>query len=195
MEETQGKFCLALVLACALATAASVSAHAASRIGVNVEPIVGYERSQKLVPTAHTKDRLIYGARLSIGIPLLAVEATYTRGTDTEEFPGQALSSIKDTDDKLKVGLRSSVRMSRIFSIQGRGGVQAKRNIHEETLNGVSTKTTHPIVYDPYAGLGLSMGLARNLTLTGGMTVVFNEFPKMNKNEYETTLGFSVRFP
>lgn len=157
---------------------------------MSIEPIIGYERVQKLVPTAHTTSRLLYGARLTAGIPLVAAEAQYTRGNDTEEFPDQSLT-IKDMDEKLKLGLRSSIRMTSLFSLQARGGGQAKRNTHE--VNGLAT--VNPITYQPYAGLGLQSRLGRNFVLEGGVTTVFNDFPHMSQNEYETTLGFSILFP
>src|SRR5687767_3267052 len=84
----------------------AVSYAEAAPFGLGIEPIIGYERVQKVLPTQHTKDRLIYGARLTLGIPLLSAEAEFTRGTDTENFPSDDLT-IKDTDDKLKLGLRS----------------------------------------------------------------------------------------
>jgi hypothetical protein len=164
----------------------------AAPITLNVEPLVGYERVQKLIPTAHSKDRLMYGGRVSIGIPLLSVETEYTRGVDNETFIEQGLS-IKDTDDKVKLGARSMLRMSRFFSLIGRGGVQGKWNTHEETVAGVTTKTSNPAVYKPYAGAGLAINIGSMLVVSGGLTAVFNNFPDMNQNEYQTHLGFTVR--
>jgi hypothetical protein len=170
----------------------SSAAHAAP-IFLTVEPLVGYERVQKILPTEHTTSRLMYGARLTFGFPLLSLESEYTRGSDSETFSNPE-QTLKDTDDKVKLGLRSSIRLSSIFSLQARGGGQAKRNTHEVTQNGTTTSTTSPIVYRPYAGAGLSATLASRFVLTGGITAVFNDFPNMSKNEYQTTLGFSIKF-
>ncbi len=166
----------------------------AAMFALDIEPIVGYERNQKLVPTAHTKERIVYGARAAVGIPLLKLEAEFTRGSDNEVFTEPAMTT-KDTDDKLKVGAKSTLRMGRIFSLILRAGGQAKQNTHEETRNGVTTKVINPIVYKPYGGFGLSAGLGSKLQLTGGLTVVFNKFPDMNQNDYQTTLGFTVKLP
>ena len=171
------------------------SAHAvASPVTIGVEPIIGYERVQKFVPERHTKDRLTYGARVTAGIPLVSGEAEYTRGTDTEDFPAQALTT-KDMDDKLKVGLRSSMNVSSLLSFQARAGGQAKRNTHEETASGVTTQTVGDITYRPYAGMGLSSKMIPGFELSGGVTVVFNKFPDMSQNEYQSTLGMRIRFP
>jgi hypothetical protein len=188
------KLTLAALTALALPTAAHATAQ--TGFGLGIEPIIGYERVQKLLPTRHTKDRLTYGARLTVGIPLFGVEAQYTRGTDTETFPADDLS-VKDTDDKLKLGLVSSMRLGPIFSIIARGGGQAKRHTTEITQpSGTpARKTVDPISYKPYAGVGLSSRIGHMWLLTGGLTVVFGEFPDMSKNEYETTLGFTVRLP
>lgn len=169
-------------------------ARASELLQLQIEPIIGYERVQKLVPTAHTKERMLYGARVTGGIPLVALEGEYTQGTDTESFPSDSLT-VKDQDEKLKLGLRSQLRLTSLLSLTGRGGVQAKRNTHTETLSGVSTTTVNPITYKPYAGAALSSRLGGKFELTGGLTVVFNQFPDMSQNEYQATLGFSVRLP
>ena len=166
----------------------------AAPLSLGVEPIIGYERVQKLQPTAHSKNRLIYGVRLTWGMPLLALEAQVTRSDDTENYLEQNLA-IHDVDDKAKLGLRSSVYLSNFVTATARGGVQASRNTHTETLNGEVTKTVDKIRYNPYAGAQLGVRLARSFELTGGVTAIFKEFPKMEKNEYETTLGFRIRLP
>lgn len=166
----------------------------ASATEIAVEPIVGYERVQKIFPTPHTSDRLMYGARARVGIPLLSLEAEYTRGSDTESFPADSLTT-SDTDDKIKLGLRSSFRMNNFFSFQLRAGAQAKRNIHTDTNSGVTTQIVGPIVYNPYGGLGLTSKIAKNLEITGSVTAVFNDFPNMAMNDYQTALGLTVHFP
>lgn len=160
----------------------------------NLEPIVGYERVTKLVPTPHTKDRLIYGMRFTFGVPLLSGEAEYTRAMDTEDYP-ETNFSTKDTTDKVKLGLRSSFRLVGFLSAFARAGGQASRNIHEETLSGVHTREEEPIKYKPYAGAGLTARLARNFSFNSGLTVIFHDFPKMDHNDYELTAGFTVKFP
>jgi len=186
---------LAIIAAGAIATK---NAEARSKLpfSVGIEPIVGYERVQKLVPTVHSRDRLIYGARLTAGILLISAEAEYLRGTDTESFPDQDLT-VKDTADKAKLGLRSTISFGGILSLVLRAGAQASQNKHEETTGGVTTSTTEAIKYRPYGGGGLRLGLGRNISLTGDIVAVFpSHFPNnMQNNEYQTTLGFTVRFP
>lgn len=163
--------------------------------GVGIEPIIGYERVQKILPTAHTTDRLTYGARLTVGIPLIAAEAEYLRGTDTETFPVSNLV-ITDTDDRLKAGIRSSLGLGALLRFTLRGGVQATQNQHQETVNGVvTTQVTRPIVYYPYAGAGLRVRLSNKLNLSGDIIAVIPNTSDLSKNEYQTTLGLTVRFP
>ncbi|MEK6580297.1 MAG: hypothetical protein AABZ55_13815 [Bdellovibrionota bacterium] len=187
-------FLTVLVTFAAAGMVSAVQVAQAAEIKFAVEPVVGYERVQKLKPSLHFSNRLIYGVRARAGLPLASAEAEYTRGEDTESYPILSLTT-KDTDDKLKLGIRSSFRLSGLFHLWGRGGVQGKRNRHEDTQSGVTTVTVGNFVYRPYAGIGLSAGLGHNLELDGGVTVIFNDFPRMQTNEYETTLGFSVRFP
>ncbi|MBS1985844.1 MAG: hypothetical protein JST16_16920 [Bdellovibrionales bacterium] len=162
--------------------------------GVDLTPIIGYERVQKLVPDPHSTDRLTYGARLTLGVPLLAIEAEYTQGRDTETFTSQDLV-ITDTAQKARVGLRSGLGGS-LLRIIGRGGVQAKQNHHVEAVGGTTTVDKHePVSYKPYAGAGLRMGLSARMSVSVEVVAVFNKWPDMKKNDYETTAGLNIRIP
>ncbi len=182
---------LALVLALTLTTP---SLFAASMLKYEVEPIIGYERVQKLVPTPHTRDRLVYGVRVTAGVLMVSGEAEYTRATDTESFPLTS-TSIQDTDDKARIGLRSTIGMGRLLNFVVRAGAQARQTKSETTVAGFTTTTIAPIRYNPYAGAGLRARLAGNVSFTADLTVVFTDFPNMNRNEYMTTAGFAVSFP
>lgn len=161
---------------------------------VGIEPIVGYERVQLLLPTPHTKDRLVYGARATYGFSILSLEAEYTRGSSTESFPSEGLVT-KDETQKIKFGLRSGIDILSLLNFYGRVGCQASENQHEETENGVTTKTRETVRYNPYAGAGLRLRLGRNLRATGDLTTVFRDFPNMNNNDYQITAGFVVQIP
>ncbi len=171
-----------------------VLAPALAKIGVGVEPVIGYQRSQKLVPTPHTKDGLTYGARLTAGVPLISLEAEYLRGNDSEWFPDLDLT-VKDESDKAKLGLRSTFPLVGFLSAFVRGGGQASRYKHTEVTGGVSAESTTPIKYYPYLGAGLRARLGRSVSLIGDVTTVFHNFPSMNDNEYQATAGFVVQFP
>ncbi len=173
---------------------AGVAQAAGSSFGLTLEPLVGYERVQKILPTAHTKDRLFYGVRATAGILLISAEAEVTRGLDTEDFPSQDLS-IKETTDKGKFGARSTFRLSSLLSLIARAGVQARRSRLEQTSVGVTTVTIEGIRYKPYAGAGLRSALFGKFELSGEVVVVFNDFPNMRDNEYQTSLGFVLRLP
>lgn len=166
-----------------------------SEFGLDIEPIIGYERVQKLVPTAHTKDRLVYGGRLTLGVPLFSIETEYTRGQDSESFTSPTLSTT-DTTDKLKLGIRSSIRLDKnLFSFILRAGVQARRNIHEEDNGGGTVRTEEPIEYDPYAGAGLKVKLGQRAKIAffADFVVVFNELNDFSQNEYLISSGLSLR--
>src|SRR4051812_14131954 len=98
------------------------AARAQALVLTSIEPIVGYERIQKFVPTPHTHDRLVYGARFTAGLLLLSVEGEYLRGMDTETFPSM---STKDTTDKARLGLRSTFHFLGPISLFARAGGQA----------------------------------------------------------------------
>lgn len=184
---------LALLFVAAVLCAFSITARARSSIGFSLEPIIGYDRVQKLTPTAHTTDRLVYGGRLIVGVPLLSVEVEYTRGTDHEDFPTSGLST-KDTADKGKLGVRSSIGLGKLFSFIARAGAQGSRTVHESTSAGVTTRTETPIEYDPYAGAGLRIRFGRRsqISLAADLTAVITDTSDLSKNEYLLTSGFAV---
>jgi len=164
-----------------------------AKIGIDIEPIVGYERNQKLTPTPHTNDRFVYGGLVTVGVPLLSAELEYTRGEATESFPLQNLSS-KDTTERARVGLRTRLRLSRVFHVYFRAGAEAKRSFRTDTVGATVTTTDEPIQYHPYGGGGLRVRITRAFSLTAGLTVIFNNFPDdLARNEYQTTAGFNIR--
>jgi hypothetical protein len=163
-------------------------------LGVDIEPVVGYERTQKLIPTPHTKDRLVYGARLTAGFLLLSAEAEYLRGTDSEVFTNPDFST-KDTSDIGKAGVRSTLRLGGLISFVLRAGLQAKRDSHELTLGGVTTTTTDPIVAKPYAGAGLRASLASKIAFEANIVAIIIDQHNLSKNEYQATAGFTVHLP
>jgi hypothetical protein len=181
----------------ALLAASPTLAQAAMPAGlqVTIEPIIGYERVQKLAPTPHARNHLIYGARARAGLPLISGEAEYTRGQDREDFPGQALSSVQDTDERLKVGLVSAPPLNQYVSFQLRAGAEARRTTHEQTLSGTTSTATDPVQYNPYAGAGLGVHLGSKLDFSVAVTVIFDDFPSLDQSDYQTTAGFSIRFP
>jgi hypothetical protein len=187
-------------LLCFWLVAAVSSSHlfgAVSKVGfgIGIEPIVGYERIQKLIPTPHFTQRLVYGARATAGLPLISAEAEYLRGTDTE-FYSSTNQSITDTADKAKLGLRSSVGLGSLLRATARAGVQATQNKHEEITAGVvTTSYTESIKYAPYAGAGLRLSLSSRIYLTAELVAVFTDTSHLENTEYQATAGFVVRFP
>ncbi|MBC7691778.1 MAG: hypothetical protein H7222_08405 [Methylotenera sp.] len=194
MKLIQNTLLVSLISSLSVLLIPSAQAAGPSMVTTTVVPIIGFERTQKLVPTPHATTRLIYGVRVTAGVRLLSLESEYTHGMDSEAFPLQNLTT-RDTADRVKLGIRSTFAMSSFLSTFLRAGGQATRNVHEETNSGVSTKTTDKIKYSPYAGTGLDIRLFHNFSLTAGLTVVFNQFPDLKKNDYQTTAGFTIRFP
>ncbi|MBY0370901.1 porin family protein [bacterium] len=159
----------------------------------DLEPIVGYERVQKFLPTAHTKDRLVLGGRVVLGTPLISAEAEYTRANDTESYPATS-TDIAEQQDKARVGLRSTYNFA-LVSVFARAGAQARLTKRTVTVSGTPSTQTDPITYNPYAGAGARVHIRNNIALSADITVVFNGFPNMNMNDYMTTAGLVVSFP
>lgn len=185
----------ALVLVMGFTTMASAERVIKTGIQSDFEPIIGYERVQKLYPTVHTKDRLTYGARAWLGFQFIAVETEYLTAKDTETFTSPD-RSYTDTDQKVKAGLRSQIRLASMLSFLLRAGAQAKQNTHEETISGVTTSTANPWVYHPYAGAGLNIRLMNHVHFTAEVVTVFAKYPtNWTDHEYQATAGISIHFP
>ena len=160
---------------------------------LNLYPIIGLERVQKIEPTPHTKSRLIYGLGLRYGPPALAAEAEVTRGSDDESFPDRNLM-IKETATNVMLGLRSSFQFASLLRWYLRAGGHARKTERERTENGVTSETDPAVYVSPYAGTGLSVNVLNKFTINGGVTVIFTGKPKVSDHEYQTTLGFGLRF-
>jgi hypothetical protein len=167
---------------------------AAAGFGLTLEPIIGYERVQKLIPDPHYTTRMLYGARMTFGFLILSVEGELTRSNDEEAFTSQDLAT-KDVTDKLRAGLRSGFRMGSLLQLHIRGGGQASRNHHEETRAGVTSTSEDPLVVKPYLGAGLRAALAPKIYGTAEVVTVIRDLNDLQQNEYQLTAGFSIRLP
>ena len=162
-----------------------------SKAEITIQPVVGYERVQKISPTPHTKDRAVFGARLIYGPPLFSFEAELTKANDTENFPDRNLI-IKEDTTAAKLGVRSSFSFPFVRWYLRAGGAARKSTI-TETRSGVVSERDPAIYVSPYAGTGLTVNIMGAFTADAGVTVVFTGQPKGSDREYQTTLGFGVK--
>lgn len=158
---------------------------------LQVQPIVGLERIQKLSPVVKTKTRTVVGARALFGPPGFSLEAEVTRASDSETLYEQDLKEEEESY-AAKLGVRSSFNLA-ILRWYLRAGGQARRSEVTRTQAGVTTKFNPAVNLSPYAGTGFSVNLAGNLFANGGVTVIFTGKPKGSDREYQTTFGFGVR--
>ncbi len=178
-----------------IAVAALVSSVGmAAGLTTQVEPIIGYERVQKFVPTARTRERLVYGARVTVGLPLVSGELEYLRSGDTETFPATSTTTA-EVEDKARLGVRSQLRLAGFLSFFLRAGAQARQVRRDTTVGASTTSTTDPIAYNPYAGAGLRIGLSNKISFVADVTTVFRNFPDFSNNDYMTTASLSISVP
>lgn len=170
----------------------SPQAQAVGAFEIQIEPIVGYEQVQQVIPTPHTNTRLFYGARAIAGLPLIALEAQFTRGMSQETF---GTSSQTNTGDRAKVGLRSSFRLSSMIWLFLRAGGEAALEKVVQVDNGVTTTTEFPIRYSPYAGTGARFWLTNKISATADVVAVFADVNDLRKTEFQATAGFALRLP
>jgi hypothetical protein len=162
-----------------------------SGLGMKIEPILGYETVYRDTPSPHTATRAIYGGRASAGVDLLALEIEYTRGADTENF-ATAPEKIYTSDEKGKVGLRSTYRFNEYFFTTGRIGCQGTRGYTETTSSNVLTRTDNPIKYNPYAGASVGINLGSFVSISAGSTMVFRDTSDLSKNDVQNVFSISV---
>ena len=161
-----------------------------SEIQYTIQPIVGYEVQRKENPT-RTQLVFVYGARVTAGYKILALEGEYTHGTSNETLPASS-QNIRETTDRFRLGLRSSYDLMSILTATLRGGAETMNRKTETTTSGVTTTTESPSKVDPYAGLGVSIHVADMISISGDVTVTFRDFGDMKKNDVSSTLGVSI---
>ncbi len=160
-------------------------------VRIQIEPVVGYEKAFKTIPSPHTNLRFLYGLRAVAGYSILSGELEATRASDTESYPAD-LRTIAETSEKVKLGLRSSIDRS-FGSAFFRAGGQAQRLTRTDTLVAIATTVQDPIAIDPYAGLGVELG-GRMIRATGAATVVFRNLSDWRQNDLETTFGLKIGY-
>jgi len=189
-----GLFCRWFIVVAPLAlplTGAAVQAALPAGVTVEVAPIVGYERVQKQVPDSHYGLRLLYGARFTAGYRILSAEGELTRGDDEELFPSIGMTT-RDLTDKARLGLRTQAQVVGPLEIVGRGGAQASRNHHEETVVGGTTSVSEePISVSPYVGAGLRLSVSPRISGSAELVVVIPDYRDLSRNEYQLTGGFA----
>ncbi len=164
---------------------------------VSLQPFAGYEKVVKYYPTIHYKDRLIVGARFIVGYQSIAGEGEVSRGEDTEYFYDMPLLldptvKIKDTTERLKLGLRKVYSLGTILSAHLRGGGQASRTKHDYTNKGVTVTTKDPIKIAPYLGAGIKASLLGKISVVADGVVIVNDVHDLRRTEYQATGGISL---
>lgn len=162
-----------------------------SDLGVSFEPIIGYERVQKLIPTPQMSSRLTYGGRVIAGITLISAEAEYTHGEESSTIGATRYDSY---GDRAKVGLRSGVRFA-LFTASLRGGAQAAWERSVTTTGAAVSSFVRGPSYSPYAGLELRANVGSKFSGSIGAVAVFRDFSNLGNTEIQTTAGFSLRLP
>jgi hypothetical protein len=160
---------------------------------LTIQPLVGYERVQKVTPTPRTKTRMFYGLRALYGVPHLSAELQVTRAKDDETLNNGDLR-LKETATTGMLGIYSHFAHQSMLSVYLRAGGHARKSEIEKIEDGVSTTSDPAVRLSPYAGSGLIFKLAQYFSLTAGVTVIFTGEPQGSDREYQTDLGFNIHF-
>lgn len=188
------KFILRLVSVTLLfpATTLALSVGSMTTGNLKIEPVIGYERVQSILPTLHTSNRMYYGLRANWGPQHLSLEAEVTQSKEDETYNSGAVE-IAETSTNYKLGLRSAFNIGRALNWYIRAGASARDSKYERTEAGVTT-TQEPGTYvSPYAGTGLGINLFSIFSLDAGITAVFTDHRRIDEPEYQSSLGFSIR--
>lgn len=162
------------------------------RGNLTIEPVIGYERVQRLEPVARTENRFYYGVRGHYGPDLLSLEAEITQSRDDDSFPDDDLR-IKETSTTGMLGLRSSFARGRLFNWYLRAGGHARKVEITRIEAGIEREIDPAVRVSPYAGTGLNLNIHEHFKLDAGVTVVFTGHPQGSDREYRTSLGFSFK--
>ncbi len=168
---------------------------ASAREQLSITPILGLERVQKFQPTPHMKTRAIFGARAVFQLPISALEAEFTHAQDTSDDPVNNIS-YKDSEDKLRLGLRGSFDIGSFMSSYLRGGAQARKNEQTRTVNGTTTTKDTITKVQPYVGTGLELRIFTVFSLTADLLATYTptDHPDLKDYELQPSLGINFRF-
>lgn len=162
---------------------------------LSITPIVGLERVQKFQPTTSMKTRAIYGARLIYKFPISALETEYTHAQDNSNH-AIINTTYKDSEDKLRLGLRGGFTLSNFMSSYLRGGAQYRKNTQTKTVGtAISTEETSSKV-QPYLGTGLNINLGRFFSISADILATYTPTNDPNLKDYELqpSLGLNLKF-
>lgn len=162
---------------------------------LSITPIIGLERVQKFQPTSHMKTRAIIGVRAIYKFPITALEVEYTHAQDSSN-DGVTNTSYKDSEDKLRVGLRGGFILGPFVSTYLRGGAQARKNEQSVTTSTmVTTKNTSSKV-QPYVGTGIDIRILPFFSVSADLLATFTPTDDPNLKDYELqpSVGLNIRF-
>ncbi len=162
---------------------------------LSVTPIIGLERVQKFQPSPHMKSRAIFGARATYRFPISALEVEYTHAQD-DSTDAATSTTYKDSEDKLRVGLRGSFTMSSFLTSYIRGGAQGRKNEQTRTVSGGSSTTSTSSKVQPYVGTGVELRVLEFFSLTADLLATYTPTDDPNLKDYELqpSLGINIRF-
>ncbi len=161
----------------------------------SLTPIVGLERVQKFQPTAHMKTRAIFGARAMYKFPISALEAEFTHAQDTSD-DATTNTSYKDSEDKLRLGLRGGFTLTNFMSSYLRGGAQYRKNEQTKTVNNATTTKDTSSKVQPYVGTGVVITVSQFFSLSADILATYTPTDDANLKDYELqpSLGINLRF-
>lgn len=162
---------------------------------LSITPIVGLERVQKFQPTTSMKTRVIYGATVIYKFPISALEAEYTHAQDTNSDTVNS-TEYKDSEDKLRLGLRGTFTMANFMSSYIRGGAQYRKNTTTKTVNTITTTEDTLSKVQPYIGTGLSLNLGRFFSISANILATYTPTNDPNLKDYELqpSVGLNLKF-
>lgn len=161
----------------------------------SLTPIVGLERVQKFQPTPHMKTRAILGARAMYKFPISALEAEFTHAQDSTD-DSVTNTSYKDSEDKLRLGLRGGFTITNFMSSYLRGGAQYRKNEQTKTVNSTTTTKDTSSKVQPYVGTGLVISVSQYFSLSADILATYTPTDDANLKDYELqpSLGINLRF-
>jgi hypothetical protein len=177
------------LIPCSLLAAADI------RGRLSITPIVGIERVQKYYPTTHMKTRTIFGARALYRFPISALEVEYTHAQDTDS-QASTNSTFKDSEDKLRVGLRGGFNIGPFLSSYLRGGAQYRKNEHTTVVNNTTTTTDKSTKVQPYVGTGLEIRIFTYVSATADILATYTptDDPNLKDFELQPSVGINIKF-
>ena len=162
---------------------------------LTITPLIGIENVQEFEPTSHMQTRYMYGVTTIYRFPILALETEFTHAQNINN-DSSTNTSYKNSEDKVRLGMRGSTVLGQYIGTYLRGGAQFRKNSLTTTTNNTVQTSTSLTKVQPYLGTGIDIKLLPIISIMADILVTYTPTtdPNLRSYELQPSIGLLLRF-